>query len=109
MSDTTFTSVIADARAGLAQSDQDTAEIRTRKDAAYATADQMAAAGADPSVISAQMDYADALAAAEQKLAEAGEHAGNTAATAERMHGGMQAAHDDAPGKVATREFHGGN
>jgi hypothetical protein len=109
VSDTTFTSVVNDARAALAQSDQDTAEIRARKDAAYATADSLAAAGADPAVISAQMDYADQLAVAEKALAAAGEHAGATANTAEKYHGQMQEAHDSAPGKVAERAFHEGS
>lgn len=105
----TFTSVIAASRAALAQSDQDTQEIRGRKEAAYALADQMAEAGVDPAAISAQMDYADQLAIAEKALAAAGENAGNTATTVEKFHGQMQEAADNSPGKIAERAFHEGS
>jgi hypothetical protein len=107
--DTTYTEVINASRAALAQSDQDTASIRTRKDDAYAAADAMVAANVDPAVINAQMEYADKLAAAEQALADAGEAAGSTASTVERYHGGMQEAVDSAPGQVAERQFHEGS
>ena len=107
--DTTYTSVIQAARAALAQSDQDTASIRGRKEAAYQAADDMNAAHVDPAAISAQMEYADALAKAEEALAAAGEHAAATAQTVERYHGGMQEAVDNAPGQVAERQFHEGS
>lgn len=105
-SDTTYTSVLADAKAAHAQADEDTATIQKRMDDAYAQADQMAAANVDPAVIDEQMSYADSLKAAHQALSQAGEHAGSTAAQAERYHGGMQEAVDNAPGKVAERQFH---
>ena len=106
--DTTYTSVIQSARAALAQSDQDTASIRGRKDAAYQAADEMVAAHVDPAAVEAQMNYADALKTAEDALAAAGEHAANTAQTVERYHGGMQEAVDNAPGQIAERQFHEG-
>ena len=106
--DTTFNSVLQASRGALAQSDQDTALIRQRKEQAYAVADEMVASHVDPVVIEAQMNYADALAKAEEALAGAGEHAGNTASSLERYHGGMQEAVDSAPGQVAEREFHEG-
>src|ERR1035441_1994637 len=107
--DTTYTSVINSARAALAQSDQDTASIRGRKEKAYADADEMVAANVDPAAIEAQMNYADALAKAEESLANAGEHAGATAVPVERYHGGVQEAVDSAPGKIAERQFHEGS
>jgi hypothetical protein len=107
--DTTYTDVINTARAALAQSDQDTVSIRGRKEKAYADADEMVAAHVDPAVIDAQMSYADSLARAEEALAGAGEHAGATASTLERYHGGVQEAVSSAPGQVAERQFHEGS
>ena len=106
--DTTYYSVLADAKAAHAQSDEDTASIQKRMDDAYAAADQMAGANVDPAVIDAQMSYADSLKQALEALQAAGEHAGNTAAQAERYHGGMQEAVDSAPGNIAERQFHEG-
>jgi hypothetical protein len=109
MSDTTLASVRDHTAKAVAQSDQDTAEIRARKEAAYAEADAMTAAGVDPAVVNAQAEYADQLAVAEKALAQAGEHATATAGNAEKYHGGMQEATDNSPGRVASREFHGGS
>ena len=106
--DTTYHSVLADAKAAHAQSDEDTTTIKGRMDAAYAAADQMTAANVDPAVIDEQMAYADSLKSALDALTQAGEHAGNTAGLAERYHGGMQEAHDNSPGQVAERSFHEG-
>jgi len=107
--DITYTEVLTAAQGALAQSDQDTASIRTRKETAYAVADQMVAAHVDPVVINAQMEYADRLSEAEKSLAAAGESAGSVAATAEKYHGGMQEASDSAPGQIAERQFHEGS
>ena len=106
--DTTYTSVLADAKAAHAQSDEDTSAIKQRMDAAYAAADEMTAANVDPAVIDAKLSYADSLKQALDALTQAGEHAGNTAELAEKYHGGMQEAHDNAPGQVAERSFHEG-
>ena len=106
--DTTYTSVLADAKAAHAQSDEDTSAIKQRMDAAYAAADEMTAANVDPAVIDAKLSYADSLKQALDALTQAGEHAGNTAKLAEKYHGGMQEAHDNAPGQVAERSFHEG-
>jgi hypothetical protein len=108
VSDTTFTTVVADAKAAHAQADEDITTIRKRKEDAYAAADAMTGANVDPAVIDAQMSYADSLGRAETALTEAGEHAGNTATSAEKFHGGMQEAHDSAPGQVAEKSFHEG-
>ena len=107
-SDTTYRTVLADSKAAHAQADEDTSTIQKRMDDAYALADQMNAANVDPAVIDEQMNYADSLKDALKALTQAGEHAGNTATQAEKFHGGVQSAVDDAPGKVAERSFHEG-
>lgn len=107
--DTTFASVLANAIADVAKADQDTQSIRAAAAAAYERADAMTAADVDSAVIDAQLARAAKLSAAAGLVAEAGEYAGSVKTLAEQKHGGMQEAHDNAPGKIATREFHGGS
>jgi hypothetical protein len=107
--DTTYRTVLDSCNADVAACDQDQATIRARKDAAYRLADEMTAANVDPAVIDEQMAKAAAYEQAEQALTQAGEHSGTTATLAQQYHGQMQAAVDDAPGRVAERQFHEGS
>jgi hypothetical protein len=107
--DTTYSTTLADAKAAHAQADEDTTTIRGRKASAEGAVDALTAANVDPAVIDEQLAYADALGRAETALTEAGEHAASVETLTQRYHGQMQEAHDDAPGAVASREFHGGS
>jgi hypothetical protein len=107
--DTNYTTVLTNAKAFAAHADEDATTAAQRRQTAEQHLEEMQAAEVDPATLSSQMDLVDKLRAAEEAAKATGEHATAVADGLQQRHGGLKAAHDDAPVRAAQRDFYEGS
>ena len=108
MSDTSYKSALANAKAFAAECDQAAAEAKARRTRAEQDVEGMQALDVDSNTTGSAMDMLEELTAAEKATLSASDHAAAYADGLQKRHGGIDAAVDDAPiPQAAHRDFYG--
>lgn len=109
VSDTNYTQALQNAKTYAAQADEDFTAAQKRRVQAETDAEGMQALEVDAATLSSQMDLVESARVQEEAAKAVLEYATAVADGLQQRHGGLQAAHDDAPVRAAKREMYEGS